>query len=83
MYDYNQKQFDFLDVLNICSFMIGLKNLEENLNQSDKQELIHDLNQKTDYLLNEINKHLEIQDEKIDKILEILKEVPVNGAIKG
>lgn len=83
MYDYNQKQFDFLDVLNICSFMIGLKNLEENLSQSDKQELIHDLNQKTDYLLNEINKHLEIQDEKIDKILEILKEVPVNGAIKG
>lgn len=75
MYDYNQKQFDFLDVLNICSFMIGLKNLEENLSQSDKQELIHDLNQKTDYLLNEINKHLEIQDDKIDELLIRIKQL--------
>lgn len=68
------KQLDFLDTLNIMSFVIGLMNLDENMTQGDKQELMQELNNKADLLLNEIHSHLEEQDKKIDKILTKLGE---------
>ena len=66
-------QLSFLDALSLCSFMISLINLEENLTQSDKQELQKDLADKAEELLREIHQHLEAQDEKIDEILRRLK----------
>ena len=53
--------------------MIGLMNLNENLTQGDKQELMETLSEQADKLLNEIHRHLQEQDEKIDKILEEIK----------
>lgn len=67
------KQFELLDVLNIMSFCIGLMNLDENLNQRDKQEILNEFSQKADILLKDIHNHLAEQDEKIDKILEEIK----------
>ena len=61
------KQLDFLDILSIASFVIGLENLQENITQGDMQELEH-------YITDEIHNHLEIQDRKLDLILERLKE---------
>ena len=66
-------QFTFLDSIAIVSFIIGLLNYEENLTQSDKQELEDELNRKIDGLLKEIHSHLELQDKKIEEILEVLK----------
>lgn len=60
---------EFLDILNIMSFVIGLMNLEENMTQGDKQEILEQFNQKADIMLTEIHKHLQEQDDKIDKIL--------------
>lgn len=74
-YNNSQKQFDYLDILNIMSFVVGLKNLEENMGQSDKQELIHDLGDKADLLLREIHGHLQEQDEKINLILEKIEKL--------
>ena len=68
------KQLDFLDTLNIMSFVIGLMNLDENMTQGDKQELMQELSNKAELLLNEIHSHLEEQDKKIDKILTKLGE---------
>ena len=68
---YNQLQF--LDLLNIASFCIGLMNLDQNLTQNDKQELEEQLNGKINLLLNEIHQHLQKQDEKIDLILQKLE----------
>lgn len=65
-------QFTFLDMVNLLSFLIGTMNLEENLTQGDKQDLMKEFSEKADYLLKEINQHLQKQDEKIDKILEEL-----------
>jgi hypothetical protein len=65
-------QFTFLDMLNLISFMIGMMNLNENLTQGDKQDLLENFSQKADYLLNEIHSHLQEQDMKIDKILKEL-----------
>ena len=66
-------QLDFLDVLNIMSFVIGLMNSDENLTQNDKQDLMQELNAKSDKLLEEIHKHLTEQDKKIDSILKEVK----------
>lgn len=63
---------EFLDILSIIGFVIGLKNYSESLTQRDKQDLVYDLNQKTDILLKDIHEHLRQQDEKIDKILNKL-----------
>ena len=65
-------QFTFLDTVNLISFTIGLMNLNENLTQGDKQDLLKTFSQKADDLLNEIHSHLKQQDIKIDKILEEL-----------
>ena len=69
-----QQQLDFVDVLSIASFVIGLMNLNENLTQNDKQDLMKELNNKSDLLLKEVHKHLENQDEKINMILQELKK---------
>lgn len=65
-------EFTFLDTLNLISFFIGIMNLNENLTQGDKQDLQETFSQKADDLLTEIHSHLQKQDDKIDKILEVL-----------
>lgn len=66
-------QFTFLDSVSLLGFFIGLMNLEENITQSDKQEMMEELNSKTDLLLREIHNHLQMQDDKIDKILKYME----------
>ena len=66
-------QLTFLDTINLISFMIGVMNLNENLTQGDKQDLLKIFSQEAERLLNEIHHHLQEQDEKIDIILEELK----------
>lgn len=68
------KQLDFMDILGVMSFVIGLMNFQENLTQGDKQELLQELGKKADLLLKEIHGHLEIQDRKIDALLELLED---------
>ena len=69
------RQLDLLDTLNIMSFVIGLMNLNENLTQGDKQELMEELSNKADLLLKEIHNHLEEQDKKLDRIMKMLGEI--------
>jgi len=59
----NDKELSFLDLLSIMSFVIGLKNLDENISQSD-------LDDRTHLLLDEIHSHLKEQDAKLDLLLE-------------
>lgn len=63
-------EFTFLDALGILSFVIGAMNLNENLTQGDKQDLLQEFSTKADLLLKEIHSHLEKQDNKLDKLLE-------------
>lgn len=74
----NGKQ-NFFDTLNVMSFVIGLMNLNENLTQGDKQDIMKNLSEKSDTILKEIHSHLEMQDEKIDEILKILGGVQSDG----
>lgn len=61
----DSNQFDFLDMLGVLSFLIGMMNLDENLTQGD-------LADKAQLILDEIHGHLQAQDEKIDEILRRL-----------
>lgn len=67
------RQLDLLDLMNIASFCIGLMNLNENVTQGDKQDLMQELNTKSDFLLAEIHKHLKDQDEKLETIIQRLE----------
>lgn len=65
---------NFLNLINIADFVLGVMNLQENLTQSDKQDIVDKLGKESDVILNKINEHLEQQDKKIDRILEILEK---------
>lgn len=66
-----------LDILNVLSFIIGLKNLDLNIDQNDMDNQTREIDERANRLVNgaiaEIHQHLENQDKKIDKILGVLK----------
>lgn len=61
----SNKQYDFLDIIALASFVVGMANYEENVGQTQVNDLVKEA-------VNVINKHLEIQDQKLDFILEKL-----------
>lgn len=65
---------EFIDLVNIASFVLGIMNLQENLTQSDKQDIVNELKNETSIVLDKINTHLQEQDNKINKILELLNK---------
>ena len=67
------REISFLDILNIASFLIAIENLNANLTQNDKADLQKDLANQTSNVIKEIHSHLEMQDEKINIILQKLE----------
>ena len=65
---------DFLDILTVLGFVVSVENLNQNLSQNDKQDLQNDLADKSDKILQEIHSHLELQDAKLEWIMEKLNE---------
>jgi hypothetical protein len=59
----NNGEWTFLDLLGFASFLIGLQNLDLNIDQNYMDEIIND-----------IHSHLHMQDEKIDEILRRLED---------
>ena len=66
---------DFLDALNIASFIVGIVNYQENLTQNDKSEILQNSQNVSKTVIDEIDKHLQIQDYKIDIVLSKLLEI--------
>ena len=67
-------EFTFLDYLTLMSFFIGVINYDENLSQTDKQDLMEELSKKADQLLQDIHTHLADQDVKINLIIKLLED---------
>lgn len=63
---------DFLDALSLVSFMVGIANYNENLSQSDKDDLMTSLDNKTNSILERLEKDLEEQNVMLRAILEKL-----------
>lgn len=71
----NDKQFDFLDALNVASFLLGLENLYENRSQSAQNDVGAANDKQASYLLSEIGKRLDRQDRTLEAILEKLERL--------
>ena len=63
----DNRKFNIFDAMTVVGFLIGLANYEENITQSDLQDMMK-------CMLKNVHEHLEEQDNKIDNILELLKE---------
>ena len=64
---------DFMDLLAVLSFIIGILNYDENLSQSDKDDLMHELDEKTTKMLDKIEEDLEEQNNMLREILKRLE----------
>ena len=66
----------FIDLISLISFVIGLQNLELNIDQNDLQRQTQEINGTADKLvkdaLEEIHRHLQEQDAKIERIISKL-----------
>ena len=60
-------------VVNKIGLILGLLNLQENLTQSDKQDIFDSLDKKSRELLTSIDNHLQSQDQKLDIIIKLLQ----------
>ena len=67
---YNQ---DFLDAVSLVSFIIGIANYNENLSQSDKDAMMHALDEKANVMLERLEADLEEQNELLRQILDKLE----------
>ena len=72
MNNYNE---DFINSINILSFMIGLKNLEENREQSKHNDIQAANNQQAEFLLADIHKQFEEQNRILEQQNRLLYEL--------
>ena len=66
---------NFVNNVNIASFLLGLQNLQENLSQSDKDDLIHSMSNTNKELLNRLETDLEEQNAMLREILRRLDRI--------
>lgn len=65
---------DFLDAMACLSFAIGWVNYQENLKQSDNDDIMNELDKKTNHLIEQLEKDLEKQNEMLRSIIKRLEE---------
>lgn len=64
---------DLLDAISIVSFIIGIANYNENLSQSDKDDLMRRLDEQTKEILDSLTREIELQNDLLRRILELLE----------
>lgn len=65
---------DFLEFMTVLEFVITLINYETNLEQSDNDDIMKELDQKTNALIERLEKDLQEQNALLQEILEKLEE---------
>lgn len=70
MRQWNQ---DFLDTLSVLSFVIGMMNYDENLTQSDKDDMLQAVDRKMTVMLHRLEEDLEEQNDMLREILALLQ----------
>lgn len=63
-------EWTFLDILTLMGFCIGLQNLDLNISQDDMDNQTQELDRRLREVVDDIHRHLALQDKKIDLILE-------------
>lgn len=65
---------DFLDIMACMGFAIGLVNYQENLQQSDNDDIMKELDDKTNFMIKKLEEDLERQNELLKEILKKIGE---------
>lgn len=68
----NNNQLDFIDILSVISFYIAILNLNENRIQSSHNDVQAANDKQAHYLLNEIKRLFEEQNQMLGEILDRL-----------
>lgn len=66
---------NMLDALSVVSFLIGIANYNENLSQSDKDDLMAKLDDQTNSILGRLENEVKKQNEMLEYIIELLEGV--------
>lgn len=66
---------DFINAISPPSFMLGIANYDENLSQSDKDDLMKSLDEKTNEMLTRLEKDIDNQNEMIKDITNRLDRI--------
>jgi hypothetical protein len=67
------KQFTALDAISVASFLLGLENLQENRAQSAHNDVQTANQEQAEYLLGELKKQFDEQNDMLKEILERVK----------
>lgn len=62
-----------LNIIAILSFLVGIANYNENLTQSDKDDIMHGLDKQTTDILNKVQESLNEQNKMLKEILNKLE----------
>ena len=65
---------DVLDAISLASFIVGVANYNENLTQSDKDDIMNRLDKQTQDILLQVQEAVEDQNAMLREILTILRE---------
>lgn len=66
-------ELTFLDIVSIISFCVGLQNLNLNLAQEDLDKQTQELDKRLHNVIDDIHRHLSVQDTKLNLILNRLE----------
>ena len=66
-------ELTFLDMISIISFCVGLQNLDLNLAQEDLDKQTQELDERLNNVIDDIHRHLSVQDTKLNLILNRLE----------
>lgn len=69
----DRRQFDALDVVSIMSFLLGYENLMENRQQTAHNDVSAANGKQAQYLLQELGRKFDEQNDMLEKILEVLQ----------
>lgn len=70
----NQNNNNINDLIGILSFIIGLENLQENREQSRHNDVQIANDAQAKYLLEEINRRFDEQNEILNRLVELLEK---------
>ena len=74
-------EWTFLDILTLMGFCIGLQNLDLNITQDNLDTQTQELDRRLRGVVDDIHRHLAVQDEKIDFIIEVIKDDTHKGTM--
>lgn len=74
-----RRQFDALDVVSIMSFLLGYENLMENRQQTAHNDVSAANDKQAQYLLQELGRKFDEQNDMLRTILEVLQNEKPTG----